>query len=487
MKLWEKIFISILLVFQVFFISSSIFLINRSFNSNLDNEINSGISEQNRLCISLAADMYLAKMHQYPDNIQKKFSKEDTDSIVSTYISHFKEGKIFINVTDKNGNEIITNFKVNADKTKKQLHAPLNKVSYVIKDVKGKSYLFIDKKINLNDNDYNISYIKEVSYIYENEKFMFNLLMKLNVFLCITLAAVMIVLSKIITRPINGLIKSTKKISEGNFSERVEIDTDDEIGLLAENFNNMADVIEDKIKALKNVSQDKQRFIDNLAHELRTPLTSIIGYADFLRTNKCDEETSIQSLNYIYSEGKRLESLSSKLMDLIILKKENLDIKKVNVKELLYEIRSRLTPKLKESTIDLKIVSGDFYMSIDKELMIILISNLVDNSIKASKSGDEIHLKAYMDEDPIIEVEDMGVGISKADMEKIFEPFYMVDKSRDRRNNGAGLGLALCSKIAEIHDAKIHVESELGKGTKIKLRFVNNCDLSGIKSGHNII
>ena len=118
MKLWEKIFISTLLVFQVFFISSSVFLINRSFNLNLDNEINSGISEQNRLCISLAADIYLAKIHQYPDNIQKKFSKEDTDSIVSTYISYFKEEKIFINVTDKNGNEIITNFKGNTNKTK---------------------------------------------------------------------------------------------------------------------------------------------------------------------------------------------------------------------------------------------------------------------------------------------------------------------------------------------------------------------------------
>jgi signal transduction histidine kinase len=472
MKLWEKIFISTLLIFEIFFISSSIYLINRSFNLNLDSEINSGISEQNRLCMSLTAETYLAKMHQSTDDIQTELSKDNTDSIISTYMNYFNGEKIFINVTDKNNKEIFNNFIAKVTKTKDQINMPLNKFTYVIKDVDGNSYLFIDKTINLNDNKYNISYIKEISYVYENEKYMFNLLMKLNLFLCITLAVVMIVLSKFIIKPVNKLIKSTREISEGNFSARVKVDTQDEIGLLAKNFNNMADVIEDKIQALENVSEDKQRFIDNLAHELRTPLTSIIGYSDFLRTNRCDEETTIQALSYIYSEGKRMEMLSSKLMDLIILKKENFDMKIIGVKELLYKINIFLTPKLKAKAIDLKITSEDFSILMDKELMIILISNLIDNAAKASKNGDEICLKAYMEEVPVIEVKDVGVGISKEDIEKIFEPFYMVDKSRDRRNNGAGLGLALCSKIAEIHNAKIQVESELGKGTTIKIRLI---------------
>lgn len=471
MKLWEKIFVSTLVVFQIFFISSSIFLINRSFNLNLDSEINSALSEQNRLCISLAADIYLAKIYQAPEKMQKNFSKEDTDSFISTYMNYFKGDKLFINVTDNSGNKIVNNFKENIYKTKEESSNPLNKITYVIRDVEGKTYLFINKKIALNDNNYQFSYIKEISYIYENKSFMFKLLMKLNVFLCIILAIVMIILSKIIIKPVNRLIKSTKEISEGNFSERVKVNTDDEIGLLAKNFNNMADNIEDKITALENMSEDKQRFIDNLAHELRTPLTSIIGYADFLRNNKYDEETLIQALNYIYSEGRRMESLASKLMDLIILKKEDLNMKKVSVNELFCEINNLLVPRLKEKAINLKTVSEDFSILIDKELMIILISNLIDNAAKASKSGDEICLMAYMNKGPVIEVKDMGFGIPKEDIEKIFEPFYMVDKSRDRRNNGAGLGLALCSKIAEIHNSKIEVESELSKGTIVRLHF----------------
>ena len=103
--------------------------------------------------------------------------------------------------------------------------------------------------------------------------------------------------------------------------------------------------------------------------------------------------------------------------------------------------------------------------------MIILISNLIDNAVKASKSGDEIYLKAYIDGSLVIEVKDTGVGIPKEDIKNIFEPFYMVDKSRDRSNNGAGLGLSICAEIAKLHNVKINVESELGKGTSIYICF----------------
>lgn len=471
MKLWEKIFICTLIVFQVFFISSSIYLINKSLRLNLDSEINSGISEQNRLCNLLVANAYLVKIHDNPNLTQNKFTKEETDSIIITYMGYIKGEKIYINVTDKDGKKIWNGFKENVNITKKELDTPLNKTTYVIRDVNSESYVFINKEINLYNNYYRICYIKDISSIYGNEKSMFNLLIKVNIFISIVLAVVMIILSKMIVKPISKLIKSTQEISEGNFSERVNVHADDEIGLLAKNFNNMADVIEDKINVLKNVSEDKQRFIDNLTHEIRTPLTSIIGYSDFLRTNKCDEKTTIESLTYIYSEGKRLEKLSSKLMDLIILNKENMHKGIENVKNLLAEISSLVAPKLKDKAIILKISSSDFNIMVDKELIIILIANFIDNAVKASRSGDEIYIRAYNDISPVIEVSDNGVGISENDLQKIFEPFYMVDKSRNRCNNGVGLGLSICAQISEIHNAKISVESELGKGTVIRIMF----------------
>lgn len=102
----------------------------------------------------------------------------------------------------------------------------------------------------------------------------------------------MIILSKIIISPVNKLIKSTQEIADGNFNERVNIKSKDEIGILAKNFNYMTSIIEDNINELKESADDKQRFIDDLSHELRSPLASIIGYTDYLITNKdFDEET----------------------------------------------------------------------------------------------------------------------------------------------------------------------------------------------------
>ncbi|MGC7870621.1 sensor histidine kinase [Desulfosporosinus sp. SYSU MS00001] len=99
--------------------------------------------------------------------------------------------------------------------------------------------------------------------------------------------------------------------------------------------------------------------------------------------------------------------------------------------------------------------------------------NLVDNALKASKSGDRISVRVFKNDESkiFLEVKDSGIGIPKEEIPKVFEPFFMVDKSRSRANNGVGLGLSLCAEIAKIHDASIEIESDLGKGTTIKVIF----------------
>lgn len=104
-----------------------------------------------------------------------------------------------------------------------------------------------------------------------------------------------------------------------------------------------------------------------------------------------------------------------------------------------------------------------------------MITNLIDNAVKASKISSKVYLTAYRDKNNCIalEVKDMGVGIPEEDIPKVIEPFYMVDKSRERANNGVGLGLSLCEQIAKIHNAELHIESELGSGTLVKVIFLN--------------
>jgi signal transduction histidine kinase len=287
------------------------------------------------------------------------------------------------------------------------------------------------------------------------------------------LVIVTILLSKFLVNPINKLIKSTKTIASGEFGERVQVSSQDEIGMLSKHFNDMADVVEDKINELQRAAEDKQHFIDNLAHELRTPLTSIIGYSDYLRTNQYNEEVFIDCLTFIYDAGKRLEKLSFTLMDLIMLRKDKFEIKAEKIKLLLTGIKNDLSYKLEEKNIELEIVCEELMIAVNESLIRILIANLVDNSIKASKIGSKIYIKAYKDgkDHVILEIKDNGIGIPKEEIDKIFEPFFMIDKSRERANGGVGLGLSLCAQIAKIHNAKISVDIKLGNGTNIKVKF----------------
>lgn len=472
MKLWEKIFLCTLMVFEMFFVPSSIYLIHRSFVINLDNEIDSGRLAENKLCDSMKLSLKLVKDKEASFNNTSEIDKKNIDSIVYAYGDYFSDKDIYLHIIDESNKVIFNNFRKGIINKKGTWDISMRYSSYFIHDAGSETYLFINKKIDLDNNVYKISYIKEISKVYEAQKYLYDILMKANIGICLVLAIIMIVLSKIIIKPIDELVKTTKEISSGNFGERVEIKSQDEISNLSRNFNSMAEVIEGKINDLQNAAESKQRFIDNLSHELKTPLTSIIGYADFLRTtDKYDEETHIKCLTYIYKEGKRLQKLSSKLMDLIVLRKENSIMKKENVKELLGEIENLVMPKLSSKGIKLIVNSEDFYVNMDKELMIILISNLVDNAVKASGNNSSIYIKAYVKDIPVIEIEDKGVGIPKEDINKIFEPFYMVDKSRDRNNNGAGLGLSICAEISKIHSAKLEVESELNKGTKVIVKF----------------
>lgn len=297
------------------------------------------------------------------------------------------------------------------------------------------------------------------------------LLLKVNLVVSLLLLSITIVLSKWIIKQINRLIQSTQRIAGGYFSKRVKVVSDDEIGSLSKNFNDMAAVVEDKITQLEKNSADKQRFIDNLAHEMRTPLTSIIGYADYLRTTRYDEEIFINSLSYIYEEGKRLEKLAINLMDLIVLRKEDFSMKQENANELLTEMKSSFVPKLEGKGIRLEIEAENISIFMDKDLLKILLTNLIDNAIKASKTGDVIFVRACKNaaSNVILQIQDQGVGISQEDLPKVFEPFFVADKSRAKA--GVGLGLSLCSEIAKIHHAEIEIKSKLGEGTMVEFTF----------------
>ena len=184
-------------------------------------------------------------------------------------------------------------------------------------------------------------------------------------------------------------------------------------------------------------------------------------------------EENIQiAADYIFSEGKRLESMSMKLFDLILLGKTGIEKKRIYVPDLLEAIGSSAAPIMAERNVTLRVRDCDAWIMGDKDLLRTVFINMLDNASKASRGKGVVVLRArHKSSVVLIEVEDHGCGIPKEDLEKITEAFYMVDKSRSRKSGGAGLGLSLAAKIIELHGGKLKIQSEVDIGTCMQVFF----------------
>ena len=282
------------------------------------------------------------------------------------------------------------------------------------------------------------------------------------------------VLSRYITRPITRLDRLAERIAEGDYENRSHNKSRDEVGSLARSFNRMADRLVDQMEAKALEAKQKEDFTAAFAHELKTPLTSIIGYADMLNTIDLTEQERREAYYYIYSQGKRLESLSFKLLELVSMDKGSELFRQVNTKTLEENIRTTMRPIWKSRGIRGKVNMDKGAVYGDMELLLSLFYNLLDNAIKAMDKENEsfILLKGTALKDGYdVKVVDNGRGIPKDEIERITEAFYMVDKSRSRREGGAGIGMALCQKIVQMHGAELKIDSNLGEGTVIQIHF----------------
>jgi signal transduction histidine kinase len=283
---------------------------------------------------------------------------------------------------------------------------------------------------------------------------------------------VILLLSALISKPINKLNRAAAQIAQGNYAGRLSVGQKDEIGSLALSFNTMADSIEEKIWQLEQNARQKEYFVASFAHELKTPLTSVIGYADLLYQKEMNREQVKDSAWYILNEGLRLEALSLKLMDLIVLNKQEFVLEEMEAQDLCSNAVAGLKPMLEEKKLDLTLNLKKAPVMVEYDLFKTLLWNLIDNGIKAGGTRMEIFGK-QVEGRYQISVSDNGCGMPPGELERITEAFYMVDKSRSRKQHGAGLGLALAQSIADIHGGELEFESKEGEGTLV--RFSLTC------------
>ena len=332
----------------------------------------------------------------------------------------------------------------------------------------GGKLLIVGSKTSILSEDYSIYVVSDFTSVYNSIDKMIIELGAVSLLCIIVGMALIIMLVRYAIRPLKSLGLSARRIAKGEYSERAQLrKKTDEIGELAQDFNAMAQAVQNHIDELNENAQRQQLFIGGLTHEFKTPLTSVIGHSETLLFTKMPEDIVQNSLSHILEQCRRLEGLTQKMLRLITLQ-ETIEFQEESVSELLDSVKSSVDEALGHRDITLHVSCDIQTLPMDFDLMQSLLINLVDNAAKASKEGNTIDLMAHGD---TITVTDHGTGIPKDELPRIFEPFYRVDKSRSRQSGGAGLGLALVQRIAAAHRAKITVESSAGKGTAVSVIF----------------
>ncbi len=278
------------------------------------------------------------------------------------------------------------------------------------------------------------------------------------------MALILVVFYRHVHRPLQEIKKGVAEYSTGNLSYKIPVQTDDELGYLANNLNYMSE------KMNRN-GQYQRQFISNVSHDFRSPLTSIKGYVEAMRDGTIPVEMQDKYLGIIAYEADRLEKLTKGLLTLneLDIHKRLLNIQTFDINDTIKKTVATYEGDCTRRHILLELIlSGkELYARADVEQIQQVLHNLLNNAIKFSPDNSRIIIETTEKNDKIfISVKDYGIGIPKESISKIWERFYKTDISRGRDQKGTGLGLSIVKEIIHAHDQNINVISTEGIGTE---------------------
>lgn len=458
MKLWIKLALTTVLVLLAATLLTGAAVIYQSLMYNQQKTMESGREQLSSTAYALARELENGPL--------KGYSEVTRNSYINYTMKRFGASKYIL----------IENEKVLCNMTPFELVNPSDERwrqegGYSIIQKSGEQYILIGGQVVpvSGTNSYILVLVEDISGLYKdrNRQMIFGLWILAD---AAALAMLLIfLLTKRILKPLRELQKAAMDISEGMLGRRADVHTRDEIGIMARAFNRMAERIENQVTELSRVSEQRRQMLGSLTHELKTPMTSIIGYSDTLLHVNVKKEQQTRALWHIKEECSRLERLSSKLMKLIgLYENDSISMEEVSM-EGLFEQAARMEKyHLEQMGITLEVTCSMGKRRVDRDLFESLLINLIDNGAKASKEGDKIFLEG---EGNRITVRDRGCGIPEEEISRVTEAFYMVDKARSRKAGGCGLGLALCVMIAQLHGARLEIESRVGEGTAVSIIF----------------
>jgi len=294
------------------------------------------------------------------------------------------------------------------------------------------------------------------------------------VLVCIAFAMVLWVYTAIL-KPLEKLQEATKQIKEGNLDYTLEIDEDNEIGQLTQDFEEMRIRLKENQEEKLQYDQDNKELISNISHDLKTPITAIKGYVEGILDGVASGPVKMdQYIRTIYNKANDMDKLIDELTfyTKIDTNKIPYNFKKINVNEFFRDCSEEVGLDMASRGIKFEFTSSvgqDVIVIADGEQMKRVINNIIGNSVKyMDKEKGEISIRLEDDRDFIrVEITDNGKGISKADLPYIFNRFYRVDSSRNLARGGSGIGLSIVKKIIEDHGGRVWARSKEGMGTDI--------------------
>ena len=476
MKLFTKIFLQVCCVILV--LSSTIFFYTSSrwkeqsiryINNYEDSKFRNNLSQfENKrgLSISQSADS--------DEKLRNRILVYNFREIFHDTAALYLDGEELYNGT---------NYEFDAVNIKKQMKNT-NEKTYdygtygcdpVISKIDGKTLLLFSYSTSIANTNINYQIItyKDISDVLARNQSLFYQAGALTLILILLTGTILFFSLRKIMTPLTRLKEAAASVAHGNYEVRVPEEGYTELAQVGRSFNQMTFRIKEQIDTLSTVNQSQRQLMGSLAHELKTPMTSIIGYADTILTVRLRKEQQERALTYISNECRRLSRLSVKMLELTGLYEtgeKQFSPREILVKSFLEAAKQLNLYRLKEKNIILELhcEPADLKKTLDKDLMLSAVNNFIDNAVKASAEDSRILLTANVQ---MLMVQDFGKGIPAEDIDKVTEAFYMVDKSRSRANGSVGLGLALCRKIADLHGFSMKIESELGRGTRIIVKW----------------
>ncbi|MCM1174991.1 MAG: HAMP domain-containing histidine kinase [Blautia sp.] len=456
MKFSLKILLWTIIVMALALGFSGFYFVNYVFETSLEREVGQAMDESSILgfAFETAALSVPATYSVLPDNTAEEIAANLEKGGQST-------GRL-LRISDEEKNVLYASDGFEMDDGL-LMQTGENMKTYRIMRAGGAYYVHTGTAVNALNRILYLENLKDVSEVFTERAMGFSLYRRVTLVMLFAGILIMQLISSVLTKPVRLLTEATKRMAAGDYAYRAKQISRDELGQLTKDFNSMAGALEKNIGELEEEIEAKEEFMGAFAHELKTPLTAIIGYADMLRSHKLDEEKSMMSANYIYTEGKRLEAMSLRLLDIIVAGKEEAQLQEIPVGSVFGYLQEMFADSRKM----------EFYFDYEPETVLAemnliktVLVNLIDNACKASEEGGRIEVSGSAAGNGYrFAVRDYGIGIPEEERHKITKAFYMVDKSRARSKNGAGLGLALCVEILKIHHSELAIESEAGKGS----------------------